>query len=137
MNSDVLRPSNENHVSTDVGKETKMKIMFVSISLSTYLWITYNTSVPQDAFQTHPQLTCRSAMNPNCMLSFLQSVFHPDGLGGNFPPNNFKFPQNSADNNVVFRGKWRYQSSAKFEIPQSLDESPQIQGVWMNLSIVP
>ena len=35
-------------------------------------------------------------------------VFHPNGLGGEiFPPKNFKFPQNSADNNVVFRCKWR------------------------------
>ena len=59
----------------------------------------------------------------------MQTVFHPDGLGGGefSPPKNFKFPQNSADNNVVFRCKWRYQSSAppKFEIP------PQSRGVWM------
>ena len=45
------------------------------------------------------------------------SVFHPDsfGGGGEIPPpqkKKFLIPQNSADNNVVFRCKWRYQSSA-------------------------
>ena len=101
-------------------------IGFPSVQESTSSWVSSFTSVSMaPLLHTSRRCLCRNQLfQPSPVFA---PVFHPDGLGGGgiFPPKNFKFPQNSADNNVVFRCKWR-SAPPKFEIPpksRGLDET--------------